>query len=217
MLFYWLMLEEEDHKKELILASASPRRKKMLELFGMDFKVIRPENFEEKQCKNPYRTVGWNSIAKAKNVYNYIKKQNPEKEKSDYRGGFLIAGFDTIVYINRRYMGKPVDREEAISFLSILSGKIHKVITGVCVLDSISGRYIFTTGTTRVKFRKLAADEIDKYVDRENVLDKAGAYNVLGYGSLLVEKISGCFYNIAGIPVAKFVDLLREFGFNVIG
>src|SRR4030065_527643 len=146
------MLEEEDHKKEIILASASPRRKKILELFGMDFKVIRPENFEEKQYKNPYRTVAWNSIGKAKNVYNYIKKQNPEKEKPDCIRGFLIAGFDTIVY-----------------------------------------------------------------VDRENVLDKAGAYNVLGYGSLLVEKISGCFYNIAGIPIAKFVDLLREFGFNVIG
>lgn len=211
------MLEEEDYKKELILASASPRRKKILELFGMDFKVIKPENLEERQYKNPYMTVTRNSIAKAGSVYDYIKKQDPEKEKADYKGGFLIAGFDTIVYINRKSMGKPFDREQAISFLKILSGRTHKVITGVCVLESISGNHISGTVTTGVKFRKLTIDEIERYTDMENVLDKAGAYNVLGYGSLLVEKISGCFYNIAGIPVAKFADLLKEFGFNVFG
>jgi septum formation protein len=214
------MLEEEDDKKELILASASPRRKEILELFRVDFKVIKPENFEERQYKNPYKTVAWNSIAKTRSVYDCIRKQNSKKTAVDYNKynkgrQFLIAGFDTIVYAGGKSMGKPLDREQAIDFLKILSGKNHKVITGVCVLESISGKYVCNTETTKVKFRKLTTGEIKRYVERENVLDKAGAYNVLGYGSLLVEKVSGCFYNIAGVPVAKFVDLLRKFGFNV--
>ena len=209
------MLEEEDNKNELILASASPRRKEIFRLFGLDFRIVRPENFEEKQYGNPYTTVSRNSISKAKNVYSCLKKKEPEKGKS-VSSRFLIAGFDTLVYIKGKSLGKPADRQQAIDFLSFQSGRVHKVITGVCVLESFSGKYIFDTVSTSVKFRKLAAGEIESYTDREDVLDKAGAYNVLGYGSLLVEKINGCFYNIAGVPVAKFVDLLKEFGFNVI-
>ncbi len=210
------MLEEEGRKKELILASASPRRKKILELLGLDFRIIKPNNFEERQFGNPYKTVIRNSIIKAKNVYNYLKEQNLGKHSRNQTGEFLIAGFDTIIYVNGRTLGKPTDREQAAEFLKILSGKVHRVISGVCVLESVSGKYIFNTESTAVKFRKLTADEIGKYITKENVLDKAGAYNVLGYGSLLVEKINGCFYNIAGLPVARFVDLLKEFGFNVI-
>ncbi|MDD3818869.1 MAG: Maf family nucleotide pyrophosphatase [Actinomycetota bacterium] len=214
------MLEEEDNKKELILASASPRRKEIFDLFRVDFKVVKPGNFEERQYKNPYKTVVWNSIAKTRSVYDCIRKQNFKKTVvgyNKYNKGrqFLIVGFDTIVYAGNKSMGKPLDREQAIDFLKILSGKTHRVITGVCVLESISGKFVYDTETTKVKFRKLSIDEIKMYVDRENVLDKAGAYNVLGYGSLLVEKISGCFYNIAGVPVTKFLGLLREFGFNV--
>lgn len=216
MLFCWLMLEEEDNKKKLILASASPRRKEILRLLGLEFRVVRPENFEEKQCRNPYTTVSRNSIAKAKNVYGYLKKKEPGEGKS-VSSRFLIAGFDTLVYVKGKSLGKPSDRQQAINFLNLLSGSVHRVITGVCVLEGFSGKYIFDTVSTCVKFRKLAAGEIKSYTDREDMLDKAGAYNVLGYGSLLVEKINGCFYNIAGVPVAKFVDLLKEFGFNVIG
>jgi septum formation protein len=134
-----------------------------------------------------------------------------------YGEEFLIAGFDTIIYINKGYLGKPVSIEQAIEFLNILSGRVHIVISGVCVLDSISGEYRFSTETTKVKFRKLNTEEIKAYIKEEDVLDKAGAYNILGFGSLLVEKIYGCFYNIAGLPVVKLLDLLKDFGFNVIG
>jgi len=183
------MLEEGGFKKKLILASASPRRKKVLELLKLDFEVIKPEDFEEERLKDPYRTVVQNSIAKARSVYNYLKKREHGGESKSYPGRFLIAGFDTIIYINRRILGKPSGMEE---------------------------KYIYDTETTQVKFRKLTMAEIEKYVNKEVVTDKAGAYDVSGYGSLLVEKINGCFFNIAGFPVSRFVDLLGKSGFNVI-
>jgi len=211
------MLEEEGLRKKIILASASPRRRDILKLLKLDFEVIEPKNCEERQFKNPYRTVIQNSIIKAKNVYNYIKEYSLEKQGLDNRGGFLIAGFDTVIYIDKKYLGKPASIEQAIEFINILSGRVHAVISGVCVLDSISGRYFCDTELTKVKFRKLAPDQIKAYIDKEDVLDKAGAYNIFGFGSLLVEKINGCFYNVAGLPVVKFTDLLKKFKFNIIG
>jgi len=211
------MLEEEDHKKKIILASASPRRREILKLLKLDFEVIEPEGYEEKQLRNPYRTVTYNSINKARNVYNYIKEYGSRSKKPDGAEQFLIAGFDTIISLGRRYLGKPADNGEAIEFLNILSGKVHRVISGVCVLDSISGKFYSDTESTRVKFRKLTTKEIERYIDKEDALDKAGAYNIFGRGSLLVEKIDGCFYNVAGLPVVKFANLLKKFEFKVIG
>jgi septum formation protein len=211
------MLEEEGIRKKIILASASPRRRDILKLLKLDFEVIEPKNCEERQFKNPYKTVIQNSIIKAKNVYNYIKECSLKKQGLDNRVGFLIAGFDTVIYMDKRYLGKPASIEQAIEFINILSGRVHAVISGVCVLDSISGRYFRDTELTKVKFRKLAPDQIKAYIDKEDVLDKAGAYNIFGFGSLLVEKINGCFYNIAGLPVVKFAELLKEFKFNIIG
>ena len=211
------MLEEEDRRKKIILASASPRRKEILKLLKLDFEVIEPKNCEEKRYKNPYHTVIDNSIIKAKNVYNYIKGQGLKEQSPYWRKEFLIAGFDTIIYMNNRYMGKPASIEQAIEFLKFFSGRVHKVISGVCVLDSLSGKYYFDTETTRVKFRNLTETEIKTYIDKEDVFDKAGAYNIFGFGSLLVDKINGCFYNIAGFPVKKFADLVGKFKFNILG
>jgi septum formation protein len=178
--------------------------------------VIKPENCREVLFKDPFRTVISNSIIKAENVYNNIKKGLPEERDSDYKEQLLIAGFDTVVYFKRRCFGKPGSMEEAEKFLLVLSGRVHKVISGVCVLNSISGKYRFGAEITRVKFRKLKPEEIKVYLDEEEVLDKAGAYNIFGPGSLLVEKINGCFFNAAGLPVIKFASLLDRFGFKVI-
>ena len=204
------MLEEE-YKKNIILASTSPRRREVLKILKINFEVVKPDNCEEVKLKNPYRTVISNSIIKAENVYNKLKEKN-----SGCTEQFLIAGFDTVVYLNRRCFGKPGSIREAVEFLNILSGRVHVVVSGVCVLSSISGKYRFDTEATKVKFKRLTPEEIKGYMDRENVLDKAGAYNILGLGGLLVEKINGCFYNMAGLPVVKFINLLAGFGFKVI-
>src|SRR4030043_2357668 len=110
------MLEEEDRRKKIILASASPRRKEILTLLRLDFEVIGPKNCEEKQYKNPYHTVIDNSIIKAKNVYNYIKEQGLIEQSPYCRKEFLIAGFDTIIYLNNRYMGNPASIERQLNF-----------------------------------------------------------------------------------------------------
>ena len=209
------MLKEE-YKKNIILASASPRRSEILKRLKINFEVVKRDHCEEVELKNPYRTVIDNSIVKAENVYNNIEKYRLKKKNSGYTEQFLIAGFDTVVYLNRRCFGKPGSIREAVEFLNILSGRVHVVVSGVCVLSSISGKYRFDTEATKVKFKRLTPEEIKGYMDRENVLDKAGAYNILGLGGLLVEKINGCFYNMAGLPVVKFINLLAGFGFKVI-
>ena len=209
-------MEQKGYKKKIVLASASPRRSEILRILKIDYKAVEPENCKEVQFKDPYKTVISNSIIKAENVYNNIKKSRLKGKDSDHKEQFLIAGFDTVVYFKRKCFGKPGSIEEAEKFLNILSGRVHKVISGVCVLNSISGECQFDAETTRVKFRKLMPKEIEVYIDKEEVLDKAGAYNIFGLGSLLVEKIGGCFFNAAGLPVIKFVDLLERFGFRVI-
>lgn len=210
------ILEKERDKKRVILASASPRRSEILRILKISYKVVRPENCKEVIYRDPYKTVIGNSIIKAKNVYNNIKKGLTKGKDSDYKDNFLIAGFDTVVYFKRMCFGKPVSIEEAKEFLCILSGSVHKVISGVCVLNCETEECHYDSGTTRVKFRRLKQEEIKAYLDREEVLDKAGAYNIFGSGSLLVEKIDGCFFNAAGLPVIQFVKLLERFGFRVI-
>lgn len=211
------MLAEDHRGKKIILASTSPRRKKIFELLGLDFEVIKPVNYVEKKFRNPYHTAVFNSINKAKNVQNYVKINKLEKVKDYNKNNFLIAGFDTIVYLGRKYLGKPYDNEEALQYLKLLSGRTHLVITGVCIFDSNNEKYLYGSEATKVRFRNLCLNEIRDYLGKEYVLDKAGAYNIYGFGSVLVKKIDGCFFNVAGIPVSLFINLLKKFDFKIIG
>lgn len=211
-----LILEKEKYKKRIILASASPRRSEILRILKISYKVVKPENCKEVIFRDPYKTVISNSIIKVKNVYNSIKKGLSKGKDPDYKNRFLIAGFDTVVYFKRKCFGKPGSIEEAKDFLRALSGNVHKVISGVCVLNGGSEKCRYDSGTTRVRFRRLKQEEIKAYLGMEEVLDKAGAYNIFGSGNLLVEKIEGCFFNAAGLPVIQFVNLLERFGFRVI-
>ncbi len=208
------MLEEEDHRKKIILASTSPRRKEILELLDLDFRVLEPGGFKEKQEGDLLEVVIHNSICKARDVYGSIKSK--ESGKTGGTGGYLIAGFDTVVFINNRVYGKPADREEAYRFIKMFSGKTHRVVSGVCIFDSISGRYVTGSEATKVKFRDMGDADIRDYVSREHTLDKAGGYNINGFGAILVEKISGCFFNAAGLPVYRFISLLEKFNYKVL-
>jgi len=203
-------LEEEEDNKRIILASGSPRRKKILEQLHLDFEIIKPIEDEEKLFKNPYKTVSYNSLVKVKNIYNHVIIND-----LNYRNA-LIAGFDTIVYGCGRFFGKPDDIETAMDFLMSLSGKSHRVISSVSVLDFNSGKYLSDSDITIVKFRKLDKVEIEKYLEIEYVLDKAGAYDISGFGSILIEKINGCFYNVAGLPVSKFIGLIKKFNYRIL-
>lgn len=212
------MLVEGHKNTKIILASASPRRKKILELLRLDFEVVKPEKVKEEHFKSPYDTVVHNSICKAKDVYQHIKKEKSNNTTNHLKEPLhlLIAGFDTVVYFKGRYFGKPVSNEQASEYLRFLSGKTHLVISGVCVFDTQQEEYCYAVDITKVKFRRLTLEEIKNYLKNEYVLDKAGAYDISGYGALLVERINGCFFNVAGIPVSKFVKLLMEFGYKII-
>jgi len=206
------LAEEEDNKnnKKIILASKSPRCRHILELLKVDFEVIEPLNTEEKIFRDPFKTVFYNSNLKAQNVYSRVIINNLNYNNA------LIAGFDTVVYFRGRYLGKPDGTCQAGEFLRLLSGKNHLVISGISIIESSSGKTFTDSEKTVVKFKVLQPEEIEHYLKVEEVADKAGAYDISGFGGVLVEKIKGCFYNVAGLPVFKFVNLLEKLNYKIL-
>ena len=148
-----------------------------------------------------------NSVLKARDV---LKKISPGSCR------YLISGFDTIVYLGKRIFGKPSDIKEAYSYIEALSGRVHRVVTGICVLDSITGRNMTRSEISEVRFKVLEPDEINNYLAREYVLDKAGAYNIAGPGALLVDSVKGCLFNIIGVPVFKYTGILERFDYKIL-
>ena len=194
-----------EQKRKIILASASPRRKELLEKIGLKFQVA-PSDFPENlgQDLPPEGIVKYISIGKASAVA--VK----------YPDAVIIAA-DTIGVLKDRVIGKPHNAEEACEILKSLSGKTHRVITGLTVIDTASGRMLTRTIETKVRFKKLSDMEIQSYVKSGEPLDKAGAYAIQGMGALIVEEIKGDYYNVVGMPLNALADLLKEFGIGILG
>ena len=169
-----------------------------------------PAGSAEKSFKNPYRTAKYNSSIKAKFIYNHVIINDLKYKNS------IIAGFDTIIFFRGKNLGKPSSHNEAFDYIKMLSGRTHSVITGLAIIDVVSGKTLSDTETTEVGFRDLSDSEIDNYLKIENVYDKAGAYDISGLGSILVEKINGCFFNVAGLPLARFINLLKKVNYKVL-
>lgn len=181
---------------DVILASGSPRRRELLGHIYKDYQV-RPADIEEivPQGTRP-REVG-ELLAKQKTLH--IQKSYP----SD-----LIIGADTIVAVDEMVLGKPKDAEQAAHMLTLLSGRMHQVYTGVSL--RLGGREHSFTQCTNVWFYPLNAQEIGDYIATGEPFDKAGAYGIQGRGSLLVEKIEGDFFNVMGLPVARLKRELEK-------
>lgn len=181
--------------KHLILASASPRRKELLGLFGIPF-TIRAADIDEVMDpeKSPYDEVARVSCCKALAV-----EHGPED---------VVVAADTIVVCAGRVLGKPHSREEAISMLRLLSGREHQVMTGCTVLSG-SRRETFTE-VTELTFRPLSEAEIRRYVDSGEPMDKAGAYGIQGGAALFCPGIRGDYYNVMGLPVCRLGTVLRQ-------
>lgn len=211
------MFSDENNKIKIILASASQRRSDILNLLKINFEVIVPFNCIEEVFEDPYNTVIKNSIKKSENVADYVKinelKISEKIKEANYKD-ILICSFDTIVYFKNKYYFKPENLKEAECFISSFSGKTHSVITGLSILSYVTG--IIETGVeeTKVTFRKLSEKDVQNFLMNEYVLDKAGAYNIEGYGAILVKKINGCFFNAVGIPVYRFLNVLKKFGYD---
>lgn len=190
--------------KKIILASASPRRKHLLLQLGLDF-TVDPSGSEESI-----------HLHLPPNLIAVTLAENKAKDVARRHKDGLILGADTIVVIDGLILGKPRDKEQAMEMLSRLSGRWHSVYTGIALIDAKTGRQIKDYEESKVKFKNLSQREIENYINTGESLDKAGAYGIQGKGSLLVEKIEGCYYNIVGLPLFKLNTLLEEFGIEII-
>jgi len=132
-------------------------------------------------------------------------------------GSGIIIGSDTVVVLDGDILGKPASHEEACAMLGRIQGKTHTVYTGFAVHDPESGAMSSGFETTSVTMRSMDDDLIRRYVDTGEPLDKAGAYGIQGYGAALVTSISGCYFNVMGLPLARLMDTLREFTHDAYG
>lgn len=191
---------------DIILASASPRRKEILSSLGLNFKVIVSSVSEESIPKDlpPHIYVQELSMLKSTDVAKNIKKES------------LCIGADTIVYHNQKIIGKPKNFDEAFNMLSSFSGSFHEVISSVSVTNSKSMKTVTDYCITKVYFSHLSDDEIASYINRFSPYDKAGGYGIQEYAGAFIEKIEGDYFNVVGLPVNKLYKLLKkEFDFII--
>lgn len=187
----------------VILASASPRRRELLRLVLDRFDVI-PSEYDESLVPpelDPSGHVVHSATMKARDI-------------ADKNKDALVIGADTVVVVDSRILGKPIDAADAAGTLRLLSGCTHQVYTGVCVIHD--GRELSACECTHVAFRSLTDDVVSRYVATSEPLDKAGAYAIQGKGAVLIKSINGCYPNVVGLPLYLLSDLLQEFGIEVL-
>jgi septum formation protein len=191
------------HGTKIILASGSPRRKMLLESLGVDFQAVSPnadETFDEKMPPA--------------DAAQYIARKKADEVIRQYPGCAIIAA-DTIVVLDDAILGKPANEAQAYDMLCALSGKWHEVITGICIAHS--GQSYMLAESTKVRFRDLSESFINWYIATKEPMDKAGAYGIQGYGSLIVDRIEGDFYNVMGFPVSKIMGELDRLSIYKFG
>jgi len=172
---------------DVILASASPRRQELLRYIVPDFKVI-PADVDESIPEN----------IDVSDVAQYLACKKAEHIGKIYPDS-LVIGSDTVVVVGDEILGKPSDEKEAYDMLSKLSGKVHRVITGVCLVQG--DRKESFSQETKVRFYELDESEILGYIKTGDPMDKAGAYGIQGEGCVLVEGIEGDFFTVMGLPL----------------
>lgn len=186
------------------LASASPRRRQLMDQIGLNFMVIKcnvDESFEDSY--SPAEVVQVLSERKARKVAGEL----------DYG---LVIGSDTVVVCRDCILGKPRDKEEAMEMLTFLQGDEHSVYSGLAVIDAKTGEAHVSHERTRVFFRPAERDELERYVDTGEPMDKAGAYAIQGIGAIFVKRIEGCYFNVVGLPLPRLVLVLKQFGLDVL-
>ena len=186
----------------IILASASPRRKEILENANVKFKIMA-SSIEELtlDSESPCQMVMRLAFEKGIDIAS--------RQKSD-----LVISADTIVVLDNTILGKPKDEIEARKMITSLSGRTHQVITGISLINLDNNKKIIDYVISKVKFKKLSEEDINDYIRTRESLDKAGAYGIQGYGALLVEEIQGDYFNIVGLPISRLSDLLKKH-FNI--
>lgn len=190
---------------KLILASASPQRKKLMKLLGLSFTVI-PSRAQEQDVltKDIKHLVRHNALLKAKDVASRLKTG-------------IVIGCDTVVYSHKkRLILKPKDFKEAKRNLQELMQKAHWVYSGIALIDVKSGKTLVADEKTKVYMTPLSPQSIDRYHQKVYPLDKAGGFDIEGTGALFIPRIEGCYFNVVGLPLAKLRAMLEQFKVKVL-
>ena len=190
--------------KNIVLASASPRRKDILDITGLKFTV----------CASDYEEAVKPSL-KHRDLARFLSRKKAEAVAPRYKDAIIIAA-DTFIVFRGKLLGKPHTPHEAREMLNLLNGKSHSVITGYSIFDTGTGRKVSRSVQTKVWFRKMTGREINAYVTTKEPLDKAGAYAIQGLGAVFIEKIEGDFFNVMGLPLCALADSLKKFGIQVL-
>lgn len=187
-------------KYHIYLASKSPRRRELLTQLRIKFNTINIGGIDE----------SYPDDIPAAEVPQYIANRKADAYMSLIKDNEMVITADTLVMIDNRILGKPKDEAEAVEMLMALSGKVHKVVSGVCIVTA-DRRTSFTTETD-VKFAEISKEEAQYYVENYMPLDKAGAYGIQEWiGCIAVESIHGSFYNVMGLPVHRLYNELKLF------
>lgn len=188
--------------KKLILASASPRRKELLTKIGLNFDVI-PSNYDEQLSDNnfSYKKIETLALNKGQEVSNRVDKNA------------IIISADTVVVLDGKILGKPHSKQDAFEMISSLSGETHEVITSIAMIDNDTKEVLISSVATKVTFRKILNEEIEKYISTTEPYDKAGAYAAQGLAAIFIEKIDGCFNNVVGISTFEVDKMLKQLNY----
>ena len=195
---------------EFILASASPRRKELLETIGLKFRVITSDA-DEGSVSSENVPVGIYvqelALIKAAAVAKSVLKNKKA----------LIIAADTVVTLDSKVLGKPRDAQDAFNMLKRLSGREHEVYTGICLMRISDGKTYCTSQSTKVYFKDLTDEQIRAYIATGEPMDKAGAYGIQGKGTVLVSKIDGDYNNVVGLGTSLLYEALKkEFDFDIL-
>ncbi len=182
-------------RPSLILASGSPRRRELLDLLGWDYTVLKLD-VDETASGTPHQMVDMLCERKARAACAAVSE------------GLVLAA-DTLVALGDEALGKPENAEDARRMLRLLSGKDHRVLTGVCMMDARSGRMEKRVDCTRVRFKALTDEEIEAYIGSGEPMDKAGAYAIQGGAGAFVAEIEGSYENVIGLPL-QLLPAMRQ-------
>jgi len=191
--------------KKIVLASASPQRRKLMKILGLAF-TVRPSRAKEltRLTRGCAHLVQTNALLKAQEVAATMREG-------------LVIGSDTVVYSSKgRLILKPRDLREAQKNLKELMAAPHWVYSGVAVIDAQSGQREIAYEKTKVFMTKLSDESISRYHKIVSPLDKAGGFDIEGKGALFIPRIEGCYFNVVGLPLARLASMLKKFGVSIL-
>ena len=186
----------------IVLASASPRRRELLEMMGLEFEIVPAKDELDAEGLPPAEAVAKIALGKAVSVAK-LRAEND-----------LVIAADTLVCLDGELLGKPKDEAEAFAMLKKLSGNEHQVYTGVAV--SQGDKSVSCAEMTKVRFCRMSDEDIKNYIATFEPMDKAGAYGIQGKGAVFIEGIEGDYFNVMGLPLHRLSLMLKEFGFSLL-